>query len=82
MELARSEVTTIKIKVKAKMAVVWSEMARAKTKAGEVKKEGYEVALSHARAIFSELDLSAFGFFKEIKDSCLIDPAKEGRVEQ
>ena len=44
---------------------------------GGVGKEGYEMALSHVRAIFLELDLLAFGFFEKIEDGCLINPAKE-----
>ena len=47
----------------------------------ESRKEGYEVSLSHVQAIFPELNLLAFGFFKEVKDGCLIDPSEKSRAE-
>lgn len=44
--------------------------------------EGYEVALSHAWAIFPKLDLSAFSPFKEIKHDQLENPVEQSQVEQ
>ena len=50
--LARSEVMATEMKAKVEVAVARSEMVRAKTEAEGSRKEGYEVALSHVRAIF------------------------------
>ena len=40
------------------------------------------MALSHVWVIFMELDLLAFGLFKEIKDGCPVDLAKGSHVEE
>ena len=54
-------------------------MARATIEVEELKREVYEVALSHVQVIFQKLDLLAFGLFKETRDGFLLDQRR--RVE-